>query len=417
MRLDKMFVKDAKRRYMPEYSSSQYVWLALFFMVMIAFSWVAGFLSHAICNSWADPAPTMDALIPGEIVATEEISIAPTATSSPGILTPTWTPQPTATPTPTLTPSPTLTPTPLPAFFEGPIEYGTSYGGRPLYAYRLGTGPSARAIIGAIHGGYEWNTVDVVSETLDYYQTYTTAIPANVTLYLIPCANPDGYAAGTDAVVARMNGNGVDLNRNWDYEWQPTATHGRRPVKAGDAPFSEPETAHLRDFILERDIELAIFYHSAMGVVFSGADRESSATFELTEMLSEVTQYPHNTEGIYGQITTGDAIDWLSTQGIAATEIELTTHASISDQEMQRNLDGIQAFLAWTIPEKYQATPPASALIQGEYITHTVKADETLGDIMLKYGVTQTLLIEINNIENPDLLTVGQELLIPRTNN
>ena len=141
-------------------------------------------------------------------------------------------------------------------------------------------------------------------------------IPPNVTLYIIPCANPDGAEAGTDAVYGRMNGNGVDLNRNWDYQWQMTATHGTRPVSAGAYAFSEPETVALRDFIFERNITAAIFYHSAMGKIFSGADREGSATFELAKMMSEVTGYPHALEGVPGQITTGDAIDYLSTKGV-----------------------------------------------------------------------------------------------------
>ena len=117
-------------------------------------------------------------------------------------------------------------------------------------------------IAAGVHGGYEWNTVVLVSETLKHLQANPNLIPQNVTLYVIPCANPDGYAAGTDRDVARMNGNGVDLNRNWDYQWQVTATHGTRPVNAGTGPFSEPETAALRDLILGNGVEAAIFYHS-----------------------------------------------------------------------------------------------------------------------------------------------------------
>ncbi|MBN1250108.1 MAG: hypothetical protein JXC32_20760, partial [Anaerolineae bacterium] len=152
---------------------------------------------------------------------------------------------------------PTATPEP---FFEGPIEYGRSFQGRPLHVFRLGTGLSARIVIGGIHGGYEWNTVELVSETLATYQANASLIPANVAFYVVPCANPDGYAAGTDAEVARMNGNLVDLNRNWDYQWQPVATHGTRPVSGGSGPFSEPETDSLRRFIEERGIEAVIFY-------------------------------------------------------------------------------------------------------------------------------------------------------------
>jgi predicted deacylase len=232
------------------------------------------------------------------------------------------------------------------------MVYGTSFDGWPLRAYRLGYGPSVRVIIGGIHGGYEWNTVSLVSDTLAYLQAHPEKIPSAVTLYLIPCANPDGYRAGTDAVVARMNGNGVDLNRNWDYRWQTTATHGRRPVNAGAYPFSEPETAALRDFILRNDVELALLYHSALdGVIFSSQERARSATYELAEMLAPVVGYRHRTEGIPGQVTTGDAIDWLSVQGIAAVELELTTHQRVSEEEWRRNLRGILAFLRWPVSE------------------------------------------------------------------
>jgi LysM repeat protein len=310
----------------------------------------------------------------------------------------------------TTAPSPThIPPTPPPAFYEGPIVYGTSVEGRDLVAYRLGTGPSARAIIGGIHGGYEWNTVDLVSKTLEYFQNHPELIPPNVTLYLIPCMNPDGYAAGR-GLAARTNSRGVDLNRNWDYQWQITATHGTRPISAGSAPFSEPETAALRDFILERHIELAIFYHSAMGKIFSGAERSRCATFELAEMMSRVTGYPHAPEGVPGQITTGDAIDWLSAQGIATIEIELTDHQNI---EWERNLRGILAFLKWSIPKQgaLPISPPTTGTQQ--CITYTVQPGDTLSQIALQFGVSVDELVYINGLTDPDHIQIGQSLCIP----
>jgi len=206
-----------------------------------------------------------------------------------------------------------------------------------------------RIIVGGIHGGYEWNTVVLISETLTYLQENPSLVPDDVTLYVIPCANPDGYAAGTDREHGRMNGNGVDLNRNWGYDWQPAVTHGARPVDAGAYAFSEPETAALRDLILARDVEAAIFYHSAMARVFYGAERDQSATYELAQIVSEATGYPIAT-GVPRQITTGDAIDWMSAQGLAGIEVELTTHDGI---EWERNLQGLLAFLNWNpVPAK-----------------------------------------------------------------
>jgi len=280
-----------------------------------------------------------------------------------------------ATPTDPLTSTPlAATPTIKPPFFEGPFTYGVSFGGRPLTAYRLGSGPSARAIIGAIHGGYEWNTVDLVSQTLEYLQANPSLVPDEVTLYVIPCANPDGYAAGTDREHGRTNDNNVDLNRNWGYNWQMTATHGTRPVFAGSGPFSEPETAALRDLILERNVEAAIFYHSSLAQIFYGAEREKSATYELALTVSEATGYPV-AAGIPGQITTGDAIDWMSDQGLAGIEVELTTHEDI---EWERNLQGVMAFLNWSPPsvsERVVHTAQIGASVQGRPIEATQIGD------------------------------------------
>jgi len=223
-----------------------------------------------------------------------------------------------------------------------------------LLAYRFGAGPAAHIIVGGIHGGYEWNTVMLVSETLRYLQENPSLVPDDVTLYVIPCANPDGYAAGTAHERGRMNGNGADLNRNWDYHWQPTATHGFDPVNAGAYAFSEPETAALRDFILERDVDAAIFYHSAMARVFYGAERDQSATYKLAQIVSEATGYSI-AAGVPGQITTGNAIDWMSAEGLAGIEVELTTHDRI---EWERNLPGLLAFLNWRpFPTKQLKTP------------------------------------------------------------
>ena len=337
--------------------------------------------------------------------STEQPSPIP-ASTTPAVLTPES--SITVPPTETAVP-PISTVMPLP-FSEGPFTYGVSFGGRELWAYRLGTGPLARALIGGIHGGYEWNTVVLVSETLRYLQENPASVPDEVTLYIIPCANPDGYAAGIDREYGRMNGNNVDLNRNWDYHWQMTATHGIWPVYAGASPFSEPETVSLRDFIQERDIELIVFYHSAMGKIFSGAERDNCYTDELAEMMSRETGYPYDPVGVPGQITTGDAVDWLSKVGIAGIEIELTNH---QDTDWEQNLRGVLAFLNWTIPGQVSVATPVFVEGQSGYMTYTVQSEETLLEIAYRYDVSVEELADINGITDMDTIYEGQELLIP----
>lgn len=58
-------------------------------------------------------------------------------------------------------------------------------------------------------------------------------------------------------------------------------------------------------------------------------------------------------------------------------------------------------------------TVPALVLAQGGQTTHTVQAGENLSRIALKYGTTVQAIVQANNITNPNLIVVGQVLIIP----
>jgi murein tripeptide amidase MpaA len=224
------------------------------------------------------------------------------------------------------------------------IEMGRTVQGRPILAYRFGDGPMKRALIGGIHGGYEINTIQLMSETIAYLSTNPGTIPEHITLFVVPAMNIDGAVAGTDRIRGRLNANRVDLNRNWDYKWSAQAFHGRWPVSGGSAPFSEPETRAVRDFIINENIDAVIFYHSAYPAVFAGANRDVSQSVSLAQAVAGATGYPYRPAGIPGQVMTGNAIDWLTGQGIHAIEIELTNHR---DTDWLQNLRGIREFLEW----------------------------------------------------------------------
>ncbi|MDF1512450.1 MAG: M14 family zinc carboxypeptidase [Anaerolineae bacterium] len=390
---------------------------------------VAGILGGFLASALAASRPSQPEVVTStaQPTGTPPVTVNPTATQQSESPRPTSTPisepTPTIEPTAELQPSPTLSmgsevspisPTvPVQAFYQDSIMVTSTVQGRPIYAHRFGTGPSSRAIIGAIHGGYEWNTATMLTRTLTLLLDNPLWVPSGVTLYVIPNMNPDGYAAGTDAIIARMNANLVDLNRNWDYQWQMTATHGTRPVKAGTKPFSEPETRGVRDFILENDIEAVIFYHSALGVVFHGANVEKSHTYALTQSISEATGYPIQ-ESIPGQITTGDAIDYLSEIGIAGTEVELTTHSEVSEEEFQRNINGLKAFLAWTPDEESLISDDNITIEASSWMTHVIKEGDTLSALALEYSTTIEQLMVINGLSEGDTLYIGADILVPK---
>ena len=73
---------------------------------------------------------------------------------------------------------------------------------------------------------------------------------------LIPCLNPDGYKNNT-----RVNGRGVDLNRNYPSKsWSPTAEKER--YNPGPHPASEAETKAIVGLIEKTKPRLIIHCHS-----------------------------------------------------------------------------------------------------------------------------------------------------------
>jgi len=49
-----------------------------------------------------------------------------------------------------------------------------------------------------------------------------------------------------------------------------------------------------------------------------------------------------------------------------------------------------------------------------EVLVYVIKPGETLLEIAVRYGTTVQYLMELNDLKDPDQITVGQELLIPK---
>ena len=129
------------------------------------------------------------------------------------------------------------TPPTLPVTDPERIDVGVSVEGRPITALRRGDPDGRRVlVIGVIHGD-EQAGLDIVDRLT------TLPVPDGVDLYLIDAMNPDGVAANT-----RHNANGVDLNRNFPYNWGPIAEPGNWEY-AGPSAASEPETQAMVSFI------------------------------------------------------------------------------------------------------------------------------------------------------------------------
>ncbi|MCK5740313.1 DUF2817 domain-containing protein, partial [bacterium] len=133
-------------------------------------------------------------------------------------------------------------------------------------------------IFSGIHGN-EVSGVELGRAIVD--SLLQTSLNPQLSLLVIPVANPDGYRART-----RYNTNTVDLNRNFATQnWQP-ANYAAR-LFSGTAPASEPETRILQRIIARRQPQFIISIHSPLACV----NWDGPAT-ELAEDLAEKTGYP-----------------------------------------------------------------------------------------------------------------------------
>ena len=262
----------------------------------------------------------------------------------------------TPSPTPSVTPSSTLT--------NGAVStIGTSVGGFPVNAYHYGsTNSSAKEVlfIGGIHGGYEWNTVLVARELMNYLQTNPGVIPANVKVTVIPVLNPDGLnkVVGTTTgnftaadvstsqstvVAGRFNGNNVDLNRNFDCDWQATGVWQSKKVSGGTSAFSEPESLAVKNYVTSNNPAAVVVWYSAAGGVFASNCHNgvSTETNSLVDAFAGASGYSAN-QSFDFYATTGDMTNWLAKINVPTISILLTNH---TDTEWTKNLAGIKAVL------------------------------------------------------------------------
>ncbi|MEW6456134.1 MAG: M14 family metallopeptidase [Acidobacteriota bacterium] len=223
---------------------------------------------------------------------------------------------------------------------------GTSIEGRNIYAIKISDNVSqdekeSEILFVGAHHAREWISVEVPYLLAHYLsQEYSSnpeikKIVDSSEVWFVPLLNPDGLEYSINVYRywrknRRDNGNGtfgVDLNRNYGYMWgiddKGSSPSTYSQVYRGKYPFSEPETAFLRDFMSQRKFAAAVSYHNYSQVILYpwGYTKIISKDRDLFhylsgEMAKLITNVRENTYG-YGQgslimyLTNGDYIDWV----------------------------------------------------------------------------------------------------------
>lgn len=189
---------------------------------------------------------------------------------------------------------------------------GRSLHGRPIKVLERGDpdAPIRELVVGCIHGNEPAGIG--IAEQLE-----SVPLPREGDLWIVEDANPDGVAAGT-----RTNGRGVDLNRNFPWQWRRHGYPGD-PHYSGQHPLSEPESQLLARLILRVRPDLTVWFHQPLGLVDESGgslavEREFASLVGLP--LRRLPRFP------------GGATDWQNARFPGTTAFVVELPAGTLDQ-------------------------------------------------------------------------------------
>lgn len=223
---------------------------------------------------------------------------------------------------------------------------GYSIENRPIWMVKISDNPDLnenepQVLYTALHHAREPQGL----MTVMYYMYYllekygidpeVTYLVNNREIYFIPVVNPDGYeynrtlnpnGGGMWRKNRRNNGGsyGVDLNRNygpynyWNAPNGGSSTSPSSDTYRGTAPFSEPETAVIRDFLLTKGIRACLNYHTYSNLLiypYGALSRETPDSLIFREFARDMTAYNGYVYGTdqqtVGYSTRGNSDDYM----------------------------------------------------------------------------------------------------------
>jgi len=192
-------------------------------------------------------------------------------------------------------------------------------------------------LLGA-HHAREWISVDVpfliAKHLIENYASDPSIaqLVNNSEIWIVPMVNPDGhqYSVMTDRLWRknrRNNGDGsfgVDLNRNYSYQWGGPGSSGDTfsEIYRGPSPFSEPETQAVRDFLEQQSPKALISYHNYSQLVLYPWGYTYSPAPHKALLDSLAVAMAHQIRSVHGEnyrpgqastlyLASGDTTDWL----------------------------------------------------------------------------------------------------------
>ncbi|MFT6849819.1 MAG: carboxypeptidase T [Sphingobacteriales bacterium] len=231
-----------------------------------------------------------------------------------------------------------------PEYISAKDTIGYSIENRPIYAMRVSDKPNIeqegreQILYTAVTHAREPMSVTQMVYFLWYLFENTDEeevqeILTTSELYFIPLVNPDGYAYNQftnpeGGGMWRKNRKefddgefGVDLNRNFGYNWglddEGSSGDTFSNVYRGVEPFSEPETQAIRDFTISKNFKIAMNYHSYGNLLLYpwGYTQDACVdSVEYQELAAHIVEFNGYEPGQGSRVlyfTNGDINDWM----------------------------------------------------------------------------------------------------------
>jgi Zinc carboxypeptidase/Immune inhibitor A-like, MAM domain/Dockerin type I domain len=228
-----------------------------------------------------------------------------------------------------------------PDIISAKVSIGQTIEGRDQWAFKISDNPNVdedepEILFSAAIHAREVITPLVILTYIDHLTTnYATdpdiqALVDNREIWFIACNNPDGYfhneviapgGGGMWRKNRKDNGDstyGVDLNRNFGYEWgyNDFGSSGNTEdlTYRGTAPFSEPETQNLRDFHIAHDFQIAIYFHSFSNILYTawGYNNSLNPDWDICNiMMDSITVLNGYANGLGMAGINGCTDDWI----------------------------------------------------------------------------------------------------------
>lgn len=234
------------------------------------------------------------------------------------------------------------------------LTLGTSVEGRSLHGLRIRSDATPETapgvLVTATLHAREWiaasSALHIAERLVERTDPTATEILERWEVVVVPVANPDGYRySWTTDRLWRKNrsehasgARGVDLNRNWGEAWGQTGSSPQPDNNnyRGEAAFSEPETAALRDFVVdEPHLQVHLDLHSPGQLAlhpWGHTDRPSSVADSLVTLstnaataMEDLHGTPYDAGSFHERLYPGSgiAIDWTHAQGLDSLLFEL----------------------------------------------------------------------------------------------